>query len=65
MKQQVYEVVGIKGNEIRIYKSGTIKQIEENELLDNGGKVTHKTIDEIIRDMDIFSDYKHYHRKID
>lgn len=62
--EQIYEIVGIKGDNIRVYQSGTIKQIEENELLDNDGKVSHETIDDIIRDMDCFSDYKHYYRKV-
>lgn len=64
MSEQIYEIVGIKGDKARIYQSGTIKQIEENELLDNDGKVSHKTIDDIICDMDCFSDYKHYYRKV-
>lgn len=62
--EQIYEIVGVKGDKVRIYQSGTIKQIEENELLDNDGKVSHETIDDIIRDMDCFSDYKHYYRKV-
>lgn len=64
MSDQIYEIVGIKGDKVRIYQSGTIKQIEENELLDNDGKVSHETIDDIIHDMDCFSDYKHYYRKV-
>ena len=62
--EPIYEIVGIKGDKVKVYQSGTIKQIEENELLDNDGKVSHETIDDIIRDMDCFSDYNHYYRKV-
>lgn len=61
MEEQVYEIVGINGNKVRVYQSGTIRQIEEDELLD---QMKHETIDDIIRDMDCFSDYKHYYRKV-
>ena len=61
MEEQVYEIVGINGNKVRVYQSGTIGQIEEDELLD---QMKHETIDDIIRDMDCFSDYKHYYRKV-
>lgn len=62
--EDIYEIVGINGDKVRVYKSGTIKQIEEEELLDNDGKVSHDTIDDVIRDMDCFSDCKHYYRKV-
>ena len=56
-----YEIVGIQeGKKPRIYKSGTIFQICKDECLDEYGFDEHKTIDDVLRDMDCFSRYKHY-----
>ena len=58
MDKSIYEIIGIKENgEIRRYKSGTIKEIEKNEMLN---QIKHNNIDDILRDMDCLSDYKHY-----
>lgn len=61
--EKVYEIVGVMGGKAITYKAGTIAEIEENELLKNHD-VEHGTIEEIITDMDIFSNYKHYYRII-
>lgn len=57
-----YEIVGIqKGKEQRVYKSGTVEEIERDEMLN---QMEHKTINDILRDMDCFSDYKHYAKEV-
>lgn len=60
--EPVYDIIGVREDgKIRKYQSGTIKQIEENEILN---QMQHKNINDILRDMDCFSDYKHYAKEI-
>jgi len=58
----VYEIVGVTKEKSITYKTGTLKQIIDNELLENSVDIIHETIDDVVRDMDIFSSYKHYYR---
>lgn len=62
--ESIYEIVGVKDGKAIIYKAGTIKQICKDELLDIEGVVNHKDIDDVLRDMDIFSNFTHYARRI-
>lgn len=62
IKETVYEVIGIKNdNKIIAYKEGTISEIVDNEMLDDGETV-FDTIDVVIKNMDCFSEYQHYYR---
>lgn len=61
MSKTRYEIIGINSNnKIKRYAIGTIREIEANEMLD---QVKHNTIEDIIRDLDCFSDYKHFYKE--
>ncbi len=62
--ESIYEIVGIKDGDVVTYESGTIRQICHDEILDIEGEIKHNNIDDVLKDMDIFSDYKHYAKKI-
>jgi hypothetical protein len=56
-----YQIVGIQtGKEPRIYKTGTIEEICRDECLNEYGFDKHETINDVLRDMDCFSNYVHY-----
>lgn len=62
--KSVYEVIGIdRDNKIIAYKEGTIEEIIDNELLDDGESVLN-SMDDVIKNMDIFSKYTHYYKRI-
>lgn len=61
MSKTRYAIIGINSNnKIKRYAIGTIREIEANEMLD---QVKHNTIEDIIRDLDCFSDYKHFYKE--
>ena len=64
VKEPVYEVIGIdKDNKIIVYKEGTLGEIVDDELLGDG-ETEFNTMDDVIKNMDIFSNYMHYYRRV-
>lgn len=65
MKNKKYEMIGInKSGKVIAYKGETVEDFVENELLSVNGERSPVDMDEVVRDMDIFSDYTHYYRPV-
>lgn len=60
----IYEIVGVKDGKAVTYQSGTIEKICDDELLNEYGFEKHDTINDVLRDMDGFGEYKHYAKKL-